>query len=305
VPVAVAIWAVVAAVSGGSFVGIGIRTVGALAAAGLAHRLYGAYAFVPRADPMASVFVALLVCAAPDAESPVEAVRSLAALIALLGCGDQVLRMHRQPSTSGIGFRAGVLAGCAAVLEPATVGGIAALYAAQTLARPFSIREWLMAGIGAVWPMALATGVTAVRAALAGATGPDLAAAVRSQWMPVGPDLWERAGALSADVGLASAGAGLAVLALGGWVRVLSARRAGGLRAESTRLHLFVFSLVAAVGVAVWPWGAGTMHLWNIAAVWCAFGLAGGAPEVRHVGRAERVLWWMGGALLAMAVFAH
>jgi hypothetical protein len=47
------------------------------------------------------------------------------------------------------------------------------------------------------------------------------------------------------------------------------------------------------------------MHLWNIAAVWCAFGLAGGAPEVRHVGRAERVLWWLGGALLAMAVFAH
>jgi hypothetical protein len=305
VPVAVVVWAVVEAISGGSFVGIGIRAVGALAAAGVAHRLYGAYAFVPRADPMASVFLALLVCAAPDADSPVEAVRSLAALIALLGCGDQVLRMHRQPSTSGISFRAGVLAGCAAVLEPATVGGIAALYAAQTLARPFSIREWLMAGIGAAWPMALATGATAVRAALEGATGPELSTALRSMWMPAGPDLWERASAWSADIGLYSAGAGLAVLAFGGWVRVLSARRAGGLRAESTRLHLFVFTLVTAAGVMLWPWGTGMLQVWTTAAVWCAFGLAGGAPEVRNIGRAERVLWWLGGALLAMAVFAH
>ena len=304
VPAAVACWAVWALATGTEIGAVAVRAVGAVAAAGIAHRMYAAYAFVPRADPMVSLFLAWMVCAAPADASTVAALRGTGALWALLGSADQMLRMHRQASASGIGFRAGVLAGCAAVLEPGWMGGIAALYAAQTLARPFLLREWLMTGIGAAWPMVLASGAVSGLAAAGGVSGIELLHAVQEYWWPAGPDFFARGEAFAQDLNRTAAGAGLAVLALGGWVRVLSARRSGGLRAESTRLHTFVFSLVAAAAAAVWPSDLGVAAVWRAAAVWCAFGLAGGAPEVRHVGRAERVLWWLGGGLLLSAVFA-
>ena len=304
VPAAVVCWAGFHLVAGGEVWAVGLRALSALTAAGLAHRVYAAYAFVPRADPMASFFLAWTVCAAPADASAVEALRGGGALLALLGCADHMLRMHRQASTSGIGFRAGVLAGCAAVLEPGWLGGIAALYAAQTLARPFLLREWLMTGLGAAWPLALASGAVAGAAALNLATPAQVVAEVQAFWWPTGPGIGARAAAFGHDLNRTAAGAGLATLALGGWVRVLSARRSGGLRAESTRLHLCVFSLVVAATAAVWPGGMGVAGVWRAAAVWCAFGLAGGAPEVRHAGRAERVLWWLGGGLLLSAVFA-
>lgn len=281
----------------------GVRAIGALAAAGLGHRVYAAYAFVPRADPMAAFFLAAIVCAGPPDASWEAALRGGGALLALLGAADQMLRMHRQASTSGIGFRAGVFAGCAAVLEPSWSGGIVALYAAQTLARPLLLREVVMTGLGAVWPVALASGALVAAAALHGATGTALFDALRTWWWPAGPGIAMRGQLLATDLNRTAAGAGLAVLALGGWVRILSARRSGGLRAESTRLHLFVFCLVAAASAAVWPGGMAVASLWRAGAAWAAFGLAGGAPELRSVTRADRILWWLGAGLLLSAVF--
>jgi len=267
--------------------------------------MYAAYAFVPRADPMASFLLAALVCAGPPDATFEGALRGNGALLAFLACADQMLRMHRQASTSGIGFRAGVFAGCAAVLEPGWSVGIVALYAAQTLARPLLLREVLMTGLGAVWPITLASGALVAAAALQGATGTALLEALRAGWWPAGPGIAARGQLLAADLHRTAAGAGLAVLALGGWVRILSARRSGGLRAESTRLHLFVFSFVAVTAGALWPGGWEVASLWRAGAVWAAFGLAGGAPEVRHLTRADRILWWLGGGLLLSAVFTN
>jgi len=61
------------------------------------------------------------------------------------------LRMHRQPTTSAIQFRAGALAAVAIYLNPELWGIAVGLILIQINTRPAIFREWMMLTIGAVW----------------------------------------------------------------------------------------------------------------------------------------------------------
>lgn len=122
--------------------------IGALMLAAYAHRLYVQRNFVERGDPaLAWSVVAWCVALVPVA-TPSEGVQTWISLLLISGTLDQTLRIHRQPSTSSIQFRAAILAGLAIGMQPLNAGILLGLVLVQIRSRPAVFREWAMLVIG-------------------------------------------------------------------------------------------------------------------------------------------------------------
>ncbi|MDC0854520.1 hypothetical protein OAP59_01835 [Flavobacteriales bacterium] len=104
--------------------------------------------FVERGDSaLAWSFVAWGIVLVPVAQ-PMEGIQTWTSLLMLCGALDQTLRMHRQPSTSNLQFRAGLLAGLAVSIQPLNAGILLGLIAVQIRTRPAIFREWVMLTFG-------------------------------------------------------------------------------------------------------------------------------------------------------------
>ena len=125
-----------------------IYGIGLLTVAGYSHHLYVQRNFVERGDSaLAWSFVAWGIVLVPVAQ-PMEGIQTWTSLLMLCGALDQTLRMHRQPSTSNLQFRAGLLAGLAVSIQPLNAGILLGLIAVQIRTRPAIFREWVMLTFG-------------------------------------------------------------------------------------------------------------------------------------------------------------
>lgn len=127
---------------------LAIYGIGLLTVAGYSHHLYVQRNFVERGDSaLAWSFVAWGIVLVPVSE-PMEGIQTWTSLLMLCGALDLTLRMHRQPSTSNIQFRAGLLAGLAVSIQPLNAGILLGLIAVQIRTRPAIFREWIMLAFG-------------------------------------------------------------------------------------------------------------------------------------------------------------
>ena len=129
-----------------------IQGIGTLISAIIAHQIYVRRSFVERGDPaLAWVVVIWSLVLMPRSLELQEAIWTWAALI-FSGLSLHVaLLSHRQPSTSGIQFRSGALAGLAIACDPTQWGIVVALLLVQLNTRPAILREWLMLVLGLIW----------------------------------------------------------------------------------------------------------------------------------------------------------
>lgn len=129
-----------------------IQGVGTLASALIAHQIYVRRSFVERGDPaLAWVVVVWSLVLMPRSLELQEALWTWAALIFSGFSLHMALLSHRQPSTSGIQFRSGALAGLAITCDSTQWGIVVALVLVQVNSRPAILREWLMLGLGLIW----------------------------------------------------------------------------------------------------------------------------------------------------------
>lgn len=129
-----------------------IQGVGVLLSAVIAHQIYVRRSFVERGDPaLAWMVVVWSLVLTPRAIELQEAVWTWVALLFSGFSLHSALLSHRQPSTSGIQFRSGALAGLAITCDPTQWGIIVALLLVQLNTRPAILREWLMLGAGVIW----------------------------------------------------------------------------------------------------------------------------------------------------------
>ena len=133
-----------------------VQGVGMTLAALLAHQIYVRRNFVDRGDPaLAWLTVAWSIALFSTEMSAWEAARAWGSLSLMASSLLVSLQMHRQPSTSGIQFRAGALAGLGLLLDPGSWGIIAGLALIQVNTRPAFLREWVMLGAGLTWILCL------------------------------------------------------------------------------------------------------------------------------------------------------
>lgn len=129
-----------------------IQGIGTLISALIAHQIYVRRSFVERGDPaLAWVVVIWSLVLMPRSLELQEAIWTWAALV-FSGLSLHVaLLSHRQPSTSGIQFRSGALAGLAIACDPTQWGIVVALLLVQLNTRPAILREWLLLVLGLIW----------------------------------------------------------------------------------------------------------------------------------------------------------
>jgi hypothetical protein len=129
-----------------------IQGIGTLLSAVIAHQIYVRRSFVERGDPaLAWMVVVWSLVLMPRA---IELQQAIWTWVALMFSGFSLhlaLLSHRQPSTSGIQFRSGALAGLAITCDSTQWGIIVALLLVQLNTRPAILREWLMLGVGLIW----------------------------------------------------------------------------------------------------------------------------------------------------------
>jgi len=139
-----------------SALSLAVYGIGLLLVAGYSHHLYVQRNFVERGDAaLAWSFVAWSVALIPVA-SPIEGIQTWCSLLLICAALDFTLRMHRQPSTSNIQFRAGLAAGLAVSIQPLNVGLLLGLIAVQMRSRPLIMREWVMLTFGVTHGVLLA-----------------------------------------------------------------------------------------------------------------------------------------------------
>jgi hypothetical protein len=139
------IWA-----SQASAVSLVIYGIGLLSVAAYSHHLYVQRNFVERGDAALAWSVVAWSIALIPVASPAEGIQTWLSLLLICASLDQTLRMHRQPSTSNIQFRAGLAAGLAVGIQPLNLGILLGLMLVQIRTRPFLFREWILLVFGLV-----------------------------------------------------------------------------------------------------------------------------------------------------------
>ena len=127
---------------------LAVHGIGSLALALYSHHLYVQRNFVERGDAALAWSVAAWSVALVPMASPSEGAQTWFSLLLLCGSLDQTLRIHRQPSTSSIQFRASLFAGIAVGIQPLNVGIVLGLIAVQLRSRPSILREWALLILG-------------------------------------------------------------------------------------------------------------------------------------------------------------
>ena len=127
-----------------------IYGIGLLSLAGYSHHLYVQRNFVERGDAALAWSVVAWMIALIPVGSPSEGAQMWCSLLLICASLDHTLRMHRQPSTSSIQFRAGLASGLAVGIQPLNLGVLIGLILVQIRARPFLFREWILLVFGLV-----------------------------------------------------------------------------------------------------------------------------------------------------------
>ena len=127
---------------------VAVHGIGSLMLALYSHHLYVQRNFVERGDAALAWSVAAWSVALVPMASPTEGAQTWISLLLLCGSLDQTLRIHRQPSTSSIQFRASLFAGLAVGIQPLNVGIVLGLIAVQLRSRPSIFREWTLLILG-------------------------------------------------------------------------------------------------------------------------------------------------------------
>ena len=127
---------------------LAVHGIGGLSLALYSHHLYVQRNFVERGDAALAWSVAAWSVALVPMASPTEGAQTWLSLLLLCGSLDQTLRIHRQPSTSSIQFRASLCAGLAVGIQPLNVGIVLGLIAVQLRSRPSIFREWALLILG-------------------------------------------------------------------------------------------------------------------------------------------------------------
>ena len=127
---------------------LAVHGIGGLALSLYSHHLYVQRNFVERGDAALAWSVAAWSVALVPMASPCEGAQTWFSLLLLCGSLDQTLRIHRQPSTSSIQFRASLFAGLAVGIQPLNMGIVLGLIAVQLRSRPSIFREWALLILG-------------------------------------------------------------------------------------------------------------------------------------------------------------
>jgi hypothetical protein len=133
-----------------SALALAIYGIGLLSVAGYSHHLYVQRNFVERGDAALAWSVVAWSIALIPVASPPEGIQTWCSLLLICASLDHTLRMHRQPSTSGIQFRAGLAAGLAVGIQPLNLGVFIGLMLVQIRTRPFLFREWVLLVFGLI-----------------------------------------------------------------------------------------------------------------------------------------------------------